>query len=71
MCVCAIIDVNHLSFASHLPPSSHTHMSWTVHCVIGDIPHTLAPAASVPGLWTEVPTVAWFAAFCPRGYLPL
>lgn len=51
-------------------PTLNPHMP-TVHCVLGDLPHTLAPAASVPGLWTKVPTVAWFAAFCPRGHLPL
>lgn len=55
LCVCAVID----SYCFSL--STHTY-SWTVHCVLGDIPHPLGPAASVPGLRTKVPSLAWFAA---------
>lgn len=55
LCVCAVIDCYCFSL------STHTY-SWTVHCVLGDIPHPLGPAASVPGLRTKVPSLAWFAA---------
>lgn len=40
-------------------------------CVLGIIPHTLALGSSVPGLWAEVSTVTWFAAFCPRRHISL
>lgn len=40
-------------------------------CVLGIIPHTLALGSSVPGLWSEVSTVTWFAAFCPRRHISL
>lgn len=38
----------------------------TCHCVLGNIPHTLALGSSVPGLWSEMSAVTWFAAFCTR-----
>lgn len=48
----------------------HTHIM-ACHCVLGNFPHTLALGSSVPGLWSAMSTITWFAAFCPRRHISL